>query len=98
MEKRIVGWPIQAFFWLEWVEPWGRLAGDEAYDLSTKEAPFGCCAFVLYQGTTSVGPYRIERELGFSPCYGASCTKCLSGDKKEKAQGLLNRLRKNSFL
>jgi hypothetical protein len=25
-------------------------------------------SFGLYQGTTLVGPQRIERELGFSPC------------------------------
>ncbi len=38
--------------------------------------------FVLYQGTTSVGPYRMEKELGFSPLH----LPTQSG--KEKARGL----------
>jgi len=30
-----------------------------------------------------VGPHRVKRELGFSPCYGASCPKCSSKESSE---------------
>jgi REP element-mobilizing transposase RayT len=42
----------------------------------------------LYQGTTLVGPLKTE-ESGFSPCYGASCTKCSSRESYEQRTGVL---------
>ena len=53
------------------------------------EKLFGRGVFVLYQGTTSLGLKRIERELGFSPCVLFALKQFgTSNDQKSVPQGL----------
>jgi hypothetical protein len=48
--------------------PWSFYIQGRSVWYFNQRSSFGFWVLVLYQGTTLVGPHRMESELGFSPC------------------------------
>ena len=70
--------------------PWSFYNSGTKHMVFQKQKVLWMLSFGFVSGHDFSRAVRMDRKLGFSPWYSASCTKCLSGDNSKQCMGAVN--------